>query len=190
MTIKLQRISVQDPVKLQELVVAYSETLPGKVKIMDVGLPTEAGPLNLAMDDGGRLVVLLFSTSMDDSQLLRAMAQTAWVANHAALLNRVYGKRGADTTRVPRSIIIGPRFSAALQETAARMVSGVELYEYRALVVNGEHAVLFDSILQSYSDASVFAEEGQSTSTGSQEVGVDLTREEASFFEESRSDSA
>lgn len=187
MAVKIQYVTVQDQAKLQELVVAYAELLPGRLKILDIGLPTEAGSLNLGVDQEGRLVVLLISTTMDDSLLLRAISQASWVTTHAALLNRIYGKRGVDTSRAPRAIIIGPRFSPVFQETSARFAMGLELYEYRSLIVNGEQALIFDSVMQAYTEAVAFPEQSAIRSSESAVVEpVRLTEEELSFLQNAR----
>ncbi len=186
MTVKIQRVAVGDQAKLQELVVAYSESLPGKVRILDIGLATEAGALNLGVDQEGRLAVVVISTFMDDAVLLRAMSQSAWVSNHAALLNRIYGKRGVDTARTPRAIIIGPRFSPALQETCARLGMGLELYEFRSLVVNGEQVLIFDSILQSFAETPSVGSESVAPAEPQKVESVNLTEDELSFLQNTR----
>jgi hypothetical protein len=179
---KLQRIVVQDNAALQKLVLAHLQDLAGKIELLEEDLGTPSGPLCLGVDEERRLVLLISSIVEDDAILLKALGQLNWVVRHHSLLVRLYNKPGGEFSPSPRAILIAPSFSATLRDTVPFIAFDIELYEYRAVELNHERALLLDPVLFSgrkmtSPTASVSPESKDSSSK------VQLTDTERKFFE-------
>jgi len=146
---KLQRIILQDNTALQKLVLAQLQDLSGKIELLEEDLGSSSGPLCLGLDEERRFVVLISEIVEDDSLLLKALGQLNWVIRHYSLLVRLFHKPEGESLPSPRAILIAPSFSATLRETIPFIAFDIELYEYRAVEMNHERALLLDPVLSS-----------------------------------------
>lgn len=146
---KLHRISLPDGAVLQKLVLAQLSDFTGRVELLDQGLSSESGPLCLGIDEERRFVLLISTVADDDAIFVKALGRLSWVVRHQSLLARLYAKREVESSKIPRVILIAPSFSTALREAAVFVGLDMELYQYRALELNNEKALLLDPILVS-----------------------------------------
>jgi len=179
---KLQRIVLQDNEVLQKLVLAQLQDLAGKIEVLEEDLGSPPGPLCLGVDEDRRFVLLISSIVEDDAILLKALGQLNWVVRHHSLLVRLYNKAGGEFSPSPRAVLIAPSFSATLREIVPFIAFDIELYEYRAVELNHERALLLDPVLFSgrkmtSPTASVSPDSKDSSSK------VQLTDTERRFFE-------
>jgi hypothetical protein len=144
---KLQRIVLQDNTVLQKLVLAQLQDLAGKVEALEEDFGSPSGPLCLGVEEERRFVLLISSVVEDDSILLKALGQLNWVVRHHSLLVRLFNKSGGEFSPSPRAILIAPSFSETLRETVPFIAFDIELYEYRAVELNHERALLLDPVL-------------------------------------------
>jgi len=145
---KLRMISIRDPALLQELVIQQIDLIEGQVQVMEVGIYTEWGQVIIGQDKKGRLVALLLDLIQDETLLLRLIEVYAWIRRIMPLLSRFYAKRGLDSTRAPRIIVVAPGYSVAVADGIEYLTFGVELYIYRGIEINGQRSTLLEPVVE------------------------------------------
>ncbi|HTN42954.1 MAG TPA: hypothetical protein VMN77_04065 [Nitrospiria bacterium] len=179
---KLQRIVLQDNAALEKLLLAQLQDLGGKIDLLERELGSDAGPLCLGVDEERRFVLLIFSIAEDDALLIKTLGQLKWVIRHHPLLARLFNKPGVEFSPSPRAILVAPSFTTTLQESIAFIAFDIELYEYRAVELNHERALLLDPVSftgrKSNSPAASVSSASQDPSSKAQ-----LTDTERKFFE-------
>lgn len=185
---KLQSVSIQDESILQQLIIEQREELGEPIDVLERGLSSDHGLLCLGIDREKRFVVLVSSVLADETALVKGLGQLGWLSRHQDLLGRLFHNRGVDASRPPRLILVCPSFSKAVVEAAAWMPGTVSLFRYRAIEVNQERALLFDSVVVGKApDATPNGPEFPPPTSGPR--GVGLTAAERNFFESSTSKS-
>ena len=143
---KLRVVPINDASNLQELVLRQIDLIDGEIQILEIGVNTEWGPVILALDQEGRLVILVSTIIQEDFLLSRFIGLYGWVSKNMGLLSRFYSKRGLDSTRSPRVISVSPGYSNTIREGISFLTFTVELYTWRGLEVNGERTVLLERL--------------------------------------------
>ena len=143
---KLRVVPIEDLSILHDLVLKQSEAMVGHVRMLETGINTGSGPVTLALDREGRLVVLVMSLIQEESLLSRLVGVYGWVLQNLSLLTRFYAKRGLDDARAPRIIAIAPEFPQVLLDALSHLAFSVELYQYRGLEIDGERALLLEPL--------------------------------------------
>ena len=143
---KLNRISLPDNAALQKMILAQLDELPGGIELLESGLSSESGPLCLATDQERHFVLLISSVQEDDAILVKALGQIGWLNRHQTLLVRLFSKRGLESSRSTRLVIVAPAFSTVLQEAVALVGLDIELYQYRALEIERQQTLLLDPV--------------------------------------------
>lgn len=181
---RLRVIPIEDLSILSDLVLKQSEAIVGHVRMLETGINTESGPVTLALDREGRLVILVMSVIQEESLLSRLAGVYGWVLQNLSLLTRFYAKRGLDSARVPRIIAIAPEFPQAVMDGIAHLVFTVELYRYRGLEVNGERGLLLEPLgghVPELAEVKPIAQEAAEDLL----KATELTEAEVQFFQES-----
>ncbi|HUK55316.1 MAG TPA: hypothetical protein VLY20_01505 [Nitrospiria bacterium] len=143
---KLQRIVLQDSAILQKLMLAQLGDFPGQIELLEENFNFETGSICIGIDKARRFVLLVPSLVENDAILLKALGQLSWLVRQHPLLVRIFSRPGAEFAPSPRAILVAPSFSATLREALAFIGIDIELYEYRAVELNQEQALLFDSV--------------------------------------------
>src|SRR3989304_7409865 len=185
LVMKLRGVPIEDLSILHDLVLKQSEAMVGHVRMLETGINTGSGPVTLALDREGRLVVLVMSLIQEESLLSRLVRVYGWVLQNLSLLTRFYAKRGLDDARVPRIIAIAPEFPQVLLDALSHLAFSVELYQYRGLEIDGERALLLEPlgghVLKPVPAKPIVQESSDDFLTA-----TPLTEAEGQFFQEGR----
>ncbi len=146
---KIQPFTIETQDQLVDLLLAYLDAVPGNLKLLEKELQTDYGSVALALDQDGRLVVLLPSLAQDDSALVRILATRGWLKRHRHLFERLFQKKGSELSDEIRLLLLAPGFSREMEDAVKGTQLNVELYRFRALVVNRQAALFLDPLFHS-----------------------------------------
>lgn len=146
---KIQPLAFETQDQLVDLLINYLDALPGHLRLLEKELQTDYGSVALALDQGGRLVVLLASLEQDDSALVRVLATRGWLKRHRHLFERLFQKKGSELSSEIRLLLIAPGFSREMEDAVKGTQLDVELYRFRALNVDRQVALLLDPVFHS-----------------------------------------
>jgi len=179
---KIQKISLSDPLLLRRLVFDQLQELPGRIELLEDNLVSEFGSLCLGIDEERRFVLIHIAIQEESSLLVKILSQMRWLVRYHALLSRLYSNQGVVFPQSPRAIVISPSFSAPLKEAVAYMGVDIELHRYQALEIDRQTALLLDSVWIP-AVRSVKPAVPVSPTTPSATSRIELTDEERNFFE-------
>jgi hypothetical protein len=181
-SLKLQRISLSDPLLLRKLVLDQINELPGRVELLEENLTSESGPLCLGIDEESRLVLIHTTVHEDTAILVKVLSQMKWMVRYHALLSRAFSNQGATSSQSPRAVLIAPSFSIPLMDAVAYTGADIELHRYQALEIDRQTALLLDPVwipqIRKNKPAVPISSTPPSVSSR-----IELTNEERNFFE-------
>jgi hypothetical protein len=180
--LKLQRISLTDPLLLRKLVLDQINELPGRVELLEENLASESGPLCLGIDEERRLVLIHTTVHEDTAILVRVLSQMKWMVRSHALLSRVFSNQGVASPQTPRAVLIAPSFSTPFMDAVTYTGADIELHRYQALEIDRQTALLLDPVWIPQ-DRKPKPAVPISTVAPSVSSRIELTNEERSFFE-------
>ena len=135
----------------REQVVASIQAAPNAVearlRAIDTGVAGgPGGPIDvLALDDGGRLVVIDADLSATGSLLVRGLDHTDWIARNLAVLFRTYRNQPIDFSAPPRLVLVAHDFSRALRNAIRQIaVPEVSCVRCHGLDVSGWTGIFFE----------------------------------------------
>lgn len=180
---KLRIVPITDLSVLQELVLQQMSVIEGQVQVIDIGITTDWGPLMLALDQKGRLVVVLISAQQEENLLSRLIGIYGWSSQNLPLLSRCYDERGLDGAKLPRVVVIAPEFSRAVMDGLSCLVFTVEPFRYRVIEINSGRSLLLEPL-----ECQVLMPNCEKESDNSQALlkASHLTGAELRFFGEGR----
>ncbi|HSG04830.1 MAG TPA: hypothetical protein VLB09_00375 [Nitrospiria bacterium] len=182
---KIQPVSIENQYQLIELLFTYLDTLPGHPKLLEKELKTDGGSVALAIDQEGRLAVLLPSLEQDDSALVRILAARSWLRRHRDLMERLFPKKGSDFSDEIRLLLLAPSFSREMENAVEEIQPGLELHRFKALDVNRQTALFIEPVFPSKPPKKAPSKEERSPKqrVSPPETGrVTLSAEEKRFF--------
>lgn len=179
---KLQRISLSDPLLLRKLVLDQIVELPGRVELLEEDLASESGSLCLGIDEERRFVLIHTTVHEDTAILAKVLGQMKWMVRNHALLSRAFSGQGAASPHSPRVVWIAPSFSTPLMDAVAYTGADIELHRYQALEIDRQTALLLDPVWipQARKSKPAVPISAVSPSVSSR---IELTNEERNFFE-------
>jgi hypothetical protein len=109
------------------------------------------GPIDiLALDSLDQLVIIDIATELQDSLLLRGIAQFDWFERNTSILRRMYQGRVVNFSARPRLFLVAPAFSQLLKRAAEQSTcSPVVCFSFRTVALPGGVGVLFEKIVDS-----------------------------------------
>jgi hypothetical protein len=117
------------------------------LRVIDASVPCHPfGPIDLvALDNSGRLSILIVKTIQDNESLLRGIAHFDWLARNMPIVKRMYRGRRINFSAPPRLFLVAPGFSPLLQCVAQRSATPeVCCFQYRAIEMPDGIGILFE----------------------------------------------
>ena len=143
-----------DKEKLRDIIFKNPEFVQQGLNVIDTQLGTEEEGIIefLAVDKGGRLVLINFDTHENDNLLVSSLSQMQWLTKIENVLKRLYVKENVNFDQFPLLLIIAPFFSEKAKAAAKQITShDIKFIEYKYMLVEGRDAVAFDEVFSNKS---------------------------------------
>lgn len=125
MSVTLKTFRLEDAGTLIGLLKEQPEAVEPGLKILDARVPLGAGTVDLlALDAGGRAVLIVAALAADDAVLLRALDAYAWCLDAPGAVQDLYPMIRLSPADPPRVVVIAAEFSEAFLRRARHLGVG------------------------------------------------------------------
>lgn len=102
----------------------------------------------LAVDRAGRLTIIDFETTFNDSLLLRGIGHFDWVVRNMPNVQRMYRGQAVNFSLPPRLFLLAPQFSPLLR-SVARQITRPQIHwvRYHTVDASGGPGILFEPVV-------------------------------------------
>ena len=119
------------------------------LRTIDTRIPCEpCGDIDLlAIDRTGKLTIIDFDTTVNDSLLLRGLGHLDWIASNTETIRRMCPAQAVGTVLPPRLILVAPQFSL-LARRAMRLLTRPQIrwVRYHAVETPAGPGILFEPV--------------------------------------------
>jgi Holliday junction resolvase-like predicted endonuclease len=137
--------------QLRVTLVEYPDALESGLRVLGAAIPCNPyGEIDvLALDRSNQLVIVEVLTTLGDELFLPGISHVDWVARNRANVQRMYPTRAIDLARLPRLILVAPRFSP-LTRSAIRQLTGpaIACFKYHSVTLSARTGILIEQLCE------------------------------------------